>query len=143
MKTKLFLVIAFVLATTGIALAEETPLKRPDNLVCRAESKNPVVQIFKILDMNSDRPGTDIDARVDGRIEDEHGITSFAANNGCDNNYTWIFFSQDLDQMARGERKWVEGLMTFANSSSECVDSDNGCEGSETARVTCVTVKKE
>lgn len=134
MKKSLIFAVLAAFATSAMA-SEPAPRKRPDNLVCTSDSTNTIVQKFHLLGLNTDKLDSDIDARSDGPVSDEFGTTTVVGNNGCDNDYTWIFFSTDLDQLVRGVRKSVTGIMTFANSNSVCADED--CELAETIAISC------
>lgn len=94
----------------------------PSVLECTSESGNPVVQSFKLFDLNTTKPRTTLDASFDivqdTALEIENNTTYVNANNGCDNSYEFAFFSDELIEFKKGNTTSVTALLRFYNSES-------------------------
>ncbi len=44
------------------------------------------------------------------------GALDFDFNNGCDNNYDFLFVKSELESLAKGESKSVSGFLDYANA---------------------------
>ena len=131
---------ALVSLTVVIALSagakEYTVKDFPNSLKCRAESKNDTLRkSFEIADLQGDVWLSDLDARGEGPADVTYFLTTFNANNGCDNNYDVALPTEDLAAIKLGIRKEVVGIMKFYNADSVCVDA--GCDLAETAIIRC------
>lgn len=132
---KIISMISIVCMPLVLAPAVLAASALPAGLRCEAETRNEMASRFELRDLNTARPRSNLDAAFEGAIVVGPTVTEFNANNGCDNNYDWVFFSDDLALLAKGKVKRITGLMKFFNADMQCKDAD--CAETETARVSC------
>jgi hypothetical protein len=128
---------ALVLAFLPVAArAERRVPQRPVAVACEAPLANEMARSFRITRFDTKEPGTNLDARIDGEIGVDPMRVEFCANNGCDNSYCFVFFTDDLDLLARGKTKEVTGLMNYFNAEMTGEDFEFGQTVPFTCRVT-------
>ena len=84
----------------------------------------------KDVDPNSDIDEDSAEFSISG------GVIRFDFNNGCDDDYDFIFFGDDLVNLAKGTVKEAHGLLSYFNAYGD--SPDNGYSNSGTTLVTCV-----
>jgi hypothetical protein len=124
------IVLGLMIAKASHAATAPAPrAARPEILHCTSEGKGMAAK-FTLSKLDTARPETDMDARVDGTIEKRGFITEFSANNGCDNSYSYVFMTEDLEAMAAGQLSLTTGLMNYFNS-------ERGAEDPATIAIRC------
>ncbi|MGK5082152.1 hypothetical protein WDW37_02520 [Bdellovibrionota bacterium FG-1] len=94
-------------------------------LRCTSDGKGPA-SAFALTDLGSPSPKTDLDATLQGGIEQDAVTTRFCASNATDNKYCFTFLSDDLGQINAHKARSIHGLLSYFNSESplkqtECV----------------------
>jgi hypothetical protein len=122
---KLHLNYVIMLALLALAahsppsLADSAAHLRPASLTCASSGAAGPASRFTLSLFDTKTPETDLDAQVDGTIDDNGLTVSFCANNGCDNEYCFVFFTDDLSFLARKKLTQVHGIMNYTNSELE------------------------
>jgi hypothetical protein len=115
------LISSSVTAFADGAAANAKPV-RPATLTCVAATKAADLmdgkksRELKIEKLDTDQPES---VNLDGSleyIEDKAGVFQIDFNNGCDDDYNFIFFSQDLENLAQGKVKSIPGLLHYFNA---------------------------
>ena len=112
----------WVLGVVGFGLFSQAAFgARPETLVCESSSPKAAgaAKSFTLSNFDKEVPETDMDARADGGFYVDNQVTTFCANNGCDNNYCFVFFTDDLALAAKGKVSVVTGMMNYNNSESQ------------------------
>jgi hypothetical protein len=127
---------AVILGCAGFSAANAaTTPNRPSVLKCTSPGRGAAPRDFTLSDFNTSKPQTDLDTASDSSIEDNGTVISFCGNNGCDNNYCFVFMSSDLSLMAQGKLTSTHGLMNFFNGDSKTTDA-------ETVAIHCRVIKR-
>jgi hypothetical protein len=130
MKYLMMVGVFFLCAAAAHADGDKRP--RPAKLNCTAPRANSQARKFTVEGFNTDRPGATMDAADSDGFTIDGVTTQFCANNGCDNSYCFVFFTDDVTALAQGKAKSVTGMMNYLNS-----DSRPGLERAETVNVYC------
>jgi hypothetical protein len=136
MKKIVFLGMSLFNSLSFTALASPP---RPATLDCMAPDANAAARHFHLTRFDSNEPRTDLDAKADGVPQDTGEVIEFCANNGCDNNYCFLFFSHELKLAAQGKKKTVNGLMNYFNSDS--ILTPENAESGDSVAFSCKVVQ--
>lgn len=110
---------AFVLAVASMAYSAEPPAHpRPKALHCWAPDANDQAREFDIEKFDTNSPGATNDAADSDGPEVNDTVTTLCVNNGCDNSYCMVFFTDDVTALTQGKRTVIHALMNYLNSSS-------------------------
>jgi hypothetical protein len=107
---------AAVAATLGLALSYSAhAFERPAAMVCNRPSRNPASSApveIKFDRFNTAKPNSNLaDASLLDPLKADFTYTTFTFTNECDNNYEFLFFTQDLVRLTQGRVSRVTGLL--------------------------------
>jgi hypothetical protein len=130
----LFAVVLF--SSIGFA-ATETPEHLPAKLVCKAATaSSKLARSFRIEKLDTKQPETTIEDAELLDLSADQSLVQVSFSNQCDNDYSFVFFTTDLQALTDGSLKEVKGLLNYFNAQLTDIKPSTNQTG-ETVPVVC------
>ena len=131
----IFILLLFL--SSLIAVADTHPA-RPRSVHCKSPGAWGPAADFRIEQLQSANPVfADLDAGEDVWVEMKGAFIVLSGNNGCDDDYHFVFSTDDLELAAQGKRVKIHGLMNYFNGYM-----DETVTETLTAAITCEVTEK-
>ena len=129
---------AWILSISPLTAVGDTYPARPHSVHCRSPGAWGPAADFTIEQLQSEKPiFSDLDAGDDVWVEMKGAFTVLSGNNGCDDDYHFVFSTDDLELAAQGKRVKIHGLMNYFNGYM-----DETVTETLTAAITCEVTEK-